>query len=258
MTAPGCATRQPPAHRGLAPDFTATYARHAVAADHPLASEAGLEVLRADGNAVDAAVATSFALSVVRPFSCGIGGGGFMVVHFDRPTQPGLARTHHQGVMPMIQYAEPPRRAIAINSRETAPGKHTGHVRAGWRPGVAEPCGWTVAGVPGTVAGLLRAQGGTGDCLGRRWPPRSAWPSGFEADEAYAGAQSRQGLARIRVAGAFRVRGAVSASRAGRCRRHHPCARAVRGSATDARDGATASTGRSRSIVRAVRADGGP
>jgi len=53
----------------------------AVAAPHPLAAEAGAAALAAGGNVVDAAAAMSFALSVVRPQSSGIGGGGFLVVH---------------------------------------------------------------------------------------------------------------------------------------------------------------------------------
>ena len=53
----------------------------AIASAHALATDAGFEIIRAGGNAFDAAVAVSAVLSVVEPISSGIGGGGFFLLH---------------------------------------------------------------------------------------------------------------------------------------------------------------------------------
>src|SRR5712691_7826728 len=55
--------------------------RGIVAAPHYLAAEAGLDLLKAGGNAIDAAIAASAMLQVVYPFVCGLGGDTFMIIH---------------------------------------------------------------------------------------------------------------------------------------------------------------------------------
>ncbi len=133
-----CAAHQDTAARDepidASPPWAQVYTHEAVAADHAIASEAGAAMLRRGGNAVDAAVATAFTLSVVRPYSCGIGGGGFMVV-----------------------YLAEERRAIAINYRETCP-REIGPATYENDPDPLAPTrGGKAVATPGTVAGLLYA-----------------------------------------------------------------------------------------------------
>jgi gamma-glutamyltranspeptidase / glutathione hydrolase len=101
----------------------------------PLATQAAIDVLRKGGNAVDAAVAAAGVLGVVEPFSCGIGGGGFMVIYDARH-----------------------RRVDTIDSRETAPaGLHEGDFSQWDSANMAQfteaRVGGLSVGVPGTVRG---------------------------------------------------------------------------------------------------------
>src|SRR6187402_3736470 len=108
-----------------------------VAAQEKHAARVGVEILRQGGNAVDAAVATGFALAVTHPQAGNIGGGGFMLVHL-------AARNE----------------TIAIDYRETAPAAMTRDVFLDAN-GEADPKKSRDSalgiGVPGTVAGLALA-----------------------------------------------------------------------------------------------------
>ena len=71
--------REPEAATGTADKSLVTADRHMVVAAHPLAAEAGRDMLRKGGSAVDAAIATQLVLGLVEPQSSGLGGGAFIV-----------------------------------------------------------------------------------------------------------------------------------------------------------------------------------
>ena len=92
----------PEAATGRVTKHLVTAKRHMVVAADPLAAEAGRAMLRAGGNALDAAIAVQMVLNMVEPQSSGIGGGGFLI-HYDAKT----------------------RRMAAWDGRETAPAAAT-------------------------------------------------------------------------------------------------------------------------------------
>jgi gamma-glutamyltranspeptidase/glutathione hydrolase len=109
-----------------------------VAAAHPLASQVGVEILKKGGNAVDAAVATAFALGVVEPNASGLGGGGFILVY--------NAKT---------------KAVTAIDYREMAPLKATADMYPMTPDGKVvdkeAEMGHKAVAIPGTLAGLSLA-----------------------------------------------------------------------------------------------------
>jgi gamma-glutamyltranspeptidase/glutathione hydrolase len=113
----------------------ATFAPHAiVASNSAIASSVGVEVMRAGGNAVDAAVATGFALAVAYPEAGNLGGGGYMV----------------------IRMADG--RVAALDYREVAPLKATHDMYVGPDGKVTGSLlGPRASGVPGSVAGMVEA-----------------------------------------------------------------------------------------------------
>jgi gamma-glutamyltranspeptidase / glutathione hydrolase len=115
------------------PQHSVRAAHGMVATDEELGSRAGVEILQKGGNAVDAAVATAFALAVVEPAAGNIGGGGFMLVR--------LADG----------------RSSFIDYREVAPEKATRDMYLdahGQLIPEASTVGYRSVAVPGTVAGL--------------------------------------------------------------------------------------------------------
>ncbi len=157
----GCAAQRPGVQTVAGGD--GVFAHGAVAADHAIASLAGARMLALGGNAIDAAVAASFTLSVVRPFSCGIGGGGFMVI------------------------ALADGRSAAINYREMCPAGAGPEFFERQQDPEASTRGGAACAVPGTVAGLLYAleHFGTLDRATVLAPAIQAARDGFTVDRAY-------------------------------------------------------------------------
>jgi gamma-glutamyltranspeptidase / glutathione hydrolase len=126
VTSPAVAATQP------------VHAAHAIVVSvHELSSRAGVEVMQAGGNAVDAAVATGFALAVVHPQAGNLGGGGFMLIR--------LA----DGRTRFVDYREKAPAAASANMYLDAQGQVIDK---------ASVVGYKAVGVPGSVAGMVYAE----------------------------------------------------------------------------------------------------
>jgi gamma-glutamyltranspeptidase/glutathione hydrolase len=142
----------------------------AIASAHPLATAAGEQVLREDGNAFDAAVAVAAALAVVEPYASGLGGGGFFLVH---RAQDG--------------------KRVMIDARERAPGAATADMFVdpqGQPLARRSVDGALAAGIPGTPAALawLAAHYGRLPLSASLAPAIRLAREGFPADQRYVSA----------------------------------------------------------------------
>lgn len=189
-----------------------------VASNAPLASAAGLEILALGGNAVDAAVATGFALAVVYPEAGNIGGGGYAV----------------------IRMADG--RTAAIDYREKAPAGATRNMFVDPATGNATNAsvvGHLASGVPGAVAGLLT----THDRFGTRTREEVMAPAlrmardGFVADSAYVASLRTDSALICRFAGCARFFPGGRAPRAGETIRQPELARTLERIAASGADG---------------------
>lgn len=119
-------------------DSKPVHAPHAIVVSiDELASKAGADIMQAGGNAIDAAVATGFALAVVYPQAGNLGGGGFMLIRMAD------GKTHF------------------IDFREEAPAAATANMYLDAQGNVIEGAsefGYRAVGVPGSVAGLVYAE----------------------------------------------------------------------------------------------------
>jgi gamma-glutamyltranspeptidase/glutathione hydrolase len=114
------------------------HAPHAIVVSvHELASRAGVEVMQAGGNAVDAAVATGFALAVVHPQAGNLGGGGFMLIRMA------------DGATHFLDYREKAPAAANANMYLDAQGNVMADVST---------IGYKAISVPGSVAGMVHAE----------------------------------------------------------------------------------------------------
>jgi gamma-glutamyltranspeptidase/glutathione hydrolase len=122
---------------GIPSAFAQTYAENGmVVSDHVIASQVGVDILKKGGNAIDAAIATAFALEVTHPEAGNIGGGGFMVI------------LNSEGKVTTFDFREKaplaasPTMFLDANGKIKDDSNHTGLL---------------AVGVPGTVAGLYQA-----------------------------------------------------------------------------------------------------
>ena len=151
----------------------------AIASAHPLATQAGETILQRGGNAFDAAVAVAAALAVVEPYSSGLGGGGFFLLH--------RAADNRQ---------------VMVDARETAPAgvKREHYLDASGNPvRGATMLGGTASGIPGTPAGLVHVaqRYGTLPLAETLAPAIALARDGFAVDGRYARiAKIREGVLR--------------------------------------------------------------